>query len=235
MTVCADQHAAGPKREGDRSCPAKYIVLQNERLQTAFAPLLHRPNGTGHVLDRIEANFHLGCRRARPNEPRPPQTYASRPGLWAALGGSSTRLYVTERSKQGSYVINAIAPALDDPPANFHCAETMDRRAGRFPSTSPQISYTRFPRAPGHARCFRSSPMAKERLTTSIAYRLGWAIYWICIVFGLVWVGGIYLYLSNAVGESSAFPWTFFAVMAGSGVALSYAAGRFLRYVLSDE
>jgi hypothetical protein len=153
----------------------------------------------------------------------------------AALGGSSTRLYVTERSKQGRYIDNAIAPPLDYPHANFHCAESMDWLAGRFPSTSPQMSYTRFSRAPWHARCVRSSPMAKEPLTTGIAYRLGWAIYWICIVVALVWVGGIYLYLSNAVGERSAFPWTFFALMAGSGAALSYAAGRFLRYVLSDE
>ena len=77
--------------------------------------------------------------------------------------------------------------------------------------------------------------MAKEPLTTGIAYRLGWAIYWIFVVVAIAWVGGIYLYLSNAVGERSAFPWTFFVVMAGSGAALSYAAGRFLRYVLSDE
>jgi hypothetical protein len=111
----------------------------------------------------------------------------------------------------------------------------MDRLAGRFPSTSPQISYTRFSPAPWHARFLRSRPMANEPFTTGIAYRLGWAIYWICIVVGLVWVGGIYLYLSNAVGETSTFPWTFFAVMGGSGAALLYATGRFLRYVLSDE
>lgn len=182
-------------------------------------------------MDCLEANFHVRSGSNRPNEPRPPQTYASRPGLLAVLGGSSTRLYVTERSKQDSYQWNETVSPLDYPHANFHCAEKMDPPAVRFPSKSPQIGYTRF----FHARCLRSPPMANEPLTTGIAYRLGWAIYWICIVVGLVWVGGIYLYLSNAVGERSAFPWTFFAVMAGSGAAISYAAGRFLRYVLSDE
>ena len=77
--------------------------------------------------------------------------------------------------------------------------------------------------------------MAKEPLTTGIAYRLGWAIYRVFIVVACLWVGTIYLYLTNTVPEGADFPWRFFAVVGGCGALLAYAAGRVLRYILSDE
>jgi hypothetical protein len=77
--------------------------------------------------------------------------------------------------------------------------------------------------------------MAKEPLTTGIAYRIGWAIYWVCIIVACLWVGAIYLYLTNSIPEGGDFPWRFFAVVGGSGALLAYAAGRLLLYVLSDE
>ena len=77
--------------------------------------------------------------------------------------------------------------------------------------------------------------MTKEPLTTGVAYRLGWALYWVCIIGACLWVVAIYLYLANSQPEGGDFPWMFFAVIGGAGVLLAYTAGRFFRYVLSDE
>ena len=68
--------------------------------------------------------------------------------------------------------------------------------------------------------------MAKEPLTTGIAYRLGWGIYWVCLALGVLWVGVTYFTVAG---------WPNLIVFGGLGALLFYGLGRFFRYVLSDE
>ncbi|WP_372928672.1 hypothetical protein [Methyloceanibacter sp.] len=78
---------------------------------------------------------------------------------------------------------------------------------------------------------------------TGIAYRLGWALYWFCLVLAVVWVLGVlFLNTEGAVTE----PFSVFVqrleedpllVVLGlvGPVAALYAVGRAVRYVLSGE
>ena len=72
-----------------------------------------------------------------------------------------------------------------------------------------------------------------DRLTTGIATRLGWALYWVCVGLGALWIAG-FLVLNWHAGQEwweRAVMWIVFCVPA----LLAYALGRFFRYVLSDE
>lgn len=71
------------------------------------------------------------------------------------------------------------------------------------------------------------------RLTTGIAYRLGWGLYWVCVGLGALWIAG-FLFATWHGGEAgwgSALNWVLIVVPA----LLAYGLGRFFRYVLSDE
>jgi len=68
--------------------------------------------------------------------------------------------------------------------------------------------------------------MAKEPLTTGVAYRLGWGIYWVFLAIGALWVGFIYFAVAD---------WPNLIAYGGVGALLFYGLGRFVRHVLSDE
>ena len=66
----------------------------------------------------------------------------------------------------------------------------------------------------------------------SIAYRLGWALYWVCLILGALWVGGWFL-LDGDVSNKAAVSWLL--VSAGIPALLFYGIGRFFRYVLAGD
>ncbi len=72
-----------------------------------------------------------------------------------------------------------------------------------------------------------------DRLTTGIAYRLGWALFWVCLGVGALWIAG-FVFLNWHAGQAwweRSMMWAVFALPP----LLAYGLGRFFRYVLSDE
>lgn len=70
------------------------------------------------------------------------------------------------------------------------------------------------------------------RLTTGVASRLGWALYWVCAGLAVLWIAG-FLALNWYAGQEGwqGVTWVAF----GLPPLLAYGLGRFLRYVLADE
>ena len=72
-----------------------------------------------------------------------------------------------------------------------------------------------------------------DRLTTGIATRLGWGLYWVFVGLSVLWIAG-FLLLNWHAGQDwweRAVMWIAF----GLPPLLAYGVGRFFRYVLSDE
>ena len=72
------------------------------------------------------------------------------------------------------------------------------------------------------------------KASRGVAYRLGWALYWVCLVVGVLWVS-FFTYEVGMRGD-----WTEGLPLrpltaAGLGALLAYGLGRFFRYVLSGE
>jgi len=65
--------------------------------------------------------------------------------------------------------------------------------------------------------------MAEE----GIAYRLGYALYWVCLILGVLWVGFWWLVLGEWDGGV-----ILFLILSA---LLAYGLGRFFRYVLAGE
>jgi hypothetical protein len=64
-----------------------------------------------------------------------------------------------------------------------------------------------------------------------IAYRLGWALYWFCLMLGALWVGFTYWYFSDSDAPDRVWGTL---TTGGSGAIFAYGLGRFFRYVLSE-
>ncbi len=79
-----------------------------------------------------------------------------------------------------------------------------------------------------------------QRLTTGIAYRLGWTLYWIGTALAVLWLGGWLLVawydnwqVLRARGDQGNL--VLIGVVIGLPALLAYGPGRLLRYVLADE
>lgn len=72
-----------------------------------------------------------------------------------------------------------------------------------------------------------------DKLTTGVAYRLGWGLYWGCVGLAALWIAG-FLFANWQGGRDwwdSAVLWIVLCVPP----LLIYGLGRFFRTVLSDE
>jgi hypothetical protein len=76
------------------------------------------------------------------------------------------------------------------------------------------------------------SPGQEENMAENgIAYRLGWALYWFCLMLGALWVGFAYWYFSDSDAPDRVWGTL---TTGGSGAIFAYGLGRFFRYVLSE-